>query len=116
MGETTMKHLLLCLLALLLSSCMSPIYPVPLPPGPVVVEPPQPEPQQPGVRAVAFQAFKAGDAATALEGLPEPERKTPREGGGEIWSWRLEDRRPDGGQVRWEIHIKGGFIIATFAF
>lgn len=108
-----MKRLLLCLL---LVGCA----PVPYPVAPVPIPQPQPQPQpeptpQPGADLAVFLAVKSGDdEAATLEALPKPTPAGIQAGDVTIRSWTTNVPRPSGGFVAYEIHFRGGKVVAGF--
>lgn len=92
-----------------------PIIPVPpippVPPAPPV--PPDPDSQ---VSRDVFVDVEVGGPSSQLESLPPPE-KIVRVGDREIHVWVLDEKRPgDIGNVRWEIHVEEGEVVASFPF
>lgn len=109
--------LLLLLVLLALGACTVDPGPgpwVPQPPVPVPVpEPPLPAPV---VERAALESVSVGDSAEGLTELLKLGTPTPREGGGTVYVFVLAERRPEGGNVRWEIHLVDGKVAASFDF
>lgn len=99
---------------LLASGCIPEPY-LPIPPAP---PPPTPVPTPPAPSAVVprstFESIKVGDDSAELEALPSPIRKVPTDGGKTIWLWALDESRPGGGSIWWEVHEAGGKVVASF--
>ena len=86
--------------------------PIPIP------DPPNPQPPQPtGLTRATFAGIEVGGPASQLDALPAPDRvvRVP-EDGREVRSWVLDEPRPDGGSVRWEVHVRKNLVIASFAW
>lgn len=93
-----------------------PVPPVPVPPTPTPPEPVDPvEPPAPATTypRSTFEQVKVGDPASVLEGLPAAPRVVVVEPGWEIHAWPLDDERPAGGHVYWEIHVRGGVVTTS---
>lgn len=105
------------LVALSLWGCVYDDYVVPVPPPvpPTPVPPEPPPPPDPGstVSREVFSDVEIGGPASQIEALPEWSKKTTV-GDRIIYSWTLDEPRPGGGHVRWEVHVEGGEVIASF--
>jgi len=95
----------------------TPVPPVPVPPDPGPVVPP-PTPPVPDVQVPrsTFDTVEVGDPAETLSELPAPERIVTDQDGTRIHVWALDEPRPEGGWVRWEVHVRGDKIVASFAY
>lgn len=120
-----MKRVLVLVLLLILTvGCVydDPYYPVPPAPPPPIpvppdpVDPPVPPEPTATVPRTIFDDLKVGDDASVLGGLPPPERTVNTDGGKTIWVWVLDEQRPDGSSIRWEVHVVDGKIVASFAW
>jgi hypothetical protein len=102
-----MRFLPLLAGVLVLAGCVVPPAPPPIPPVPPPPEPVEPvEPPEPsGLTRESFAHVEVGDPISeALTGLPPANRTTITDGGKTIYAWRLDEQRPSGGYVWWEIH------------
>ena len=112
-----MRHCLTIFVLVLFVAGCSPAPFIPPTPPPVPPGPPEPPPEPPLVQTwprSTFDDVKPGEALS--ESLPPPERIVRTDGEKEIWVWVLDEKRPDGGQVRWEVHIVEGLVTYSGAF
>lgn len=115
-----MRRLACLLLAVVLAGCTLPIVPgpVPVPPAPPVPPgppSPPPEPQPTGLTRATFADVAVGADAVVLDSLPRPLRKVT-DYGRTLYVWRLDEARPDGGFVNWQIQVVDGKVVASFAW
>lgn len=97
----------------LLTGCVAPyVWEPPVPPQPTPN--PTPEPTK-GLTRASFDAVTVGAQADVLNDLP-PADASVNVGGRQILSWDLNEARPTGGYVQWEVHIEGGEIVASHAW
>ena len=92
----------------------APPPPIPVPPDPV--DPPTPPEPTTGVPRSTFDAVAIGDPEAVLVDLPAPWRMVRTDGGKTIWVWELDEVRPGGGPILWEVHVVGGLVVASFAW
>lgn len=55
-------------------------------------------------------------ASEALAQLPTPHRTSEASGGKTLYAWRLDEPRPSGGSVWWEVHAREGRVVFTGAW
>ena len=100
-----MRVLTLIMLVTLTGCMMPPYVPVPIPPTPI------PVPSN-FVERATIESIKVGDPASVVDALPAPDRQTTV-GDITIRSWVLNEARPDGGYVRYEIQTRGGVVVTS---
>lgn len=62
-----------------------------------------------------MEAIQVGDAVESLSGLPAPmDRVTV--GAKVIWVWKLDEQRPTGGDLYWEVHVMDGKVVLSTEF
>jgi len=105
------------LLVVALSGCMGEIID-PLPPAPPPIPPtPPPVPEPSGLERATFEAVEVGmKTDEVLASLPAPHRETTMSSGKTIYAWRLDEQRPSGGSVWWEVHSVSGTVTETLAW
>jgi hypothetical protein len=116
------RRLACFLLVLVLAGCTLPFVPgpIPVPPTPPVppgppAPPPEPQPQPTGLTRASFADVVVGASPSVLDALPAPYRKV-NDYGRTVYVWRLDEARPEGGTVNWQVHVADGKVVASFAW
>ena len=98
--------------------CTLPIPPIPVPPSPGPVDPtppPSPIPPPGAVSRGLFDGIAVGMTADTIPSLPEPAYAATLADGTWIRGWTLDESRPGGGWVAWEVHVRAGIVRFTGA-